>query len=64
MGSETRMERFMPRDTLPGFFRELAEMLENGGGNGMESIRAFRKMKITLEDTGTSVAVKVKFKAG
>jgi hypothetical protein len=62
MSSETRIERIILRETMPDFFRELAHMFENGGGNGMESIAEFRKMKISIEEISGRIAVQIKFK--
>jgi XXXCH domain-containing protein len=62
MSSETRIERIILRESLPDFFRELAHMFENGGGNGMESIAEFRKMKISIEESSGRIAVQIKFK--
>jgi hypothetical protein len=62
MSSETRIERIILRESLPDFFRELAHMFENGGGNGMESIAEFRKMKISIEESSGRIAVQINFK--
>jgi XXXCH domain-containing protein len=61
MNQETRLERIVGREDLPGFFREMAEMLESGQ-EGELPLSEFRKMKISLEDKQGAVQVSIKYK--
>jgi len=63
MSGECKIERRMPKEGLPGFFRELADALENGGGEGeFENLDGFVKLKVSLKEEFGGFSVKLKVK--
>ena len=63
MSGECRIERYMPRQALPDFLRELADALEQGGGDGeFESVADFYKLKLSAKDEFGQLSVKMKVK--
>jgi len=63
MSGECKIERRMPKEGLPGFFRDLADALENGGGEGeFEKLDGFVKLKVSLKEEFGGFSVKLKVK--
>jgi XXXCH domain-containing protein len=64
MGGECRIERYMPRQALPDFLRELADAVEHGGGEGeFESVNGFYKLKLSAKEEFGQLSVKMKLKS-
>lgn len=64
MSESVTVERFIAREELPGFFRELADALEKGGADEMACVEEFGKFKITVKDEFGQVSLKMKAKVG
>lgn len=63
MSGECRIERYMPRQALPDFLRELADAVEQGGGEGeFESVGGFSKLKLSARNEFGQLSVKMKVK--
>ncbi len=64
MSGELRIERHMPKEGLPAFFRELAEAIEKGGGEGeFENLDGFVKLKLSLKEAFGGFSLKMKVKS-
>lgn len=62
MGS-IKIDKFMNKEELPAFFRELADVLEKGGEGELSCAEDFRKFKIRVRDEYGQVSLRVKLKA-
>jgi len=64
MSGECKMERHMPKEGLPAFFREMADALEKGGGEGeFENLDGFVKFKLSIKEAFGGFNLKMKVKA-
>jgi len=62
MREDRGIERHMSKEALPGFFRELADALEQGGGGEFESVGEFYRLKVSVRDEFGQLRVKLKIK--
>ncbi len=65
MGDKIKFERFLAQDGLPDFFRELADIIEDGQAGDPElstALNNFEKLKIGVEEAYGRLAVKVRIK--
>jgi XXXCH domain-containing protein len=63
MSNECRIERYMPKEALPDFLRELADALQQGGKEGeFDSVGEFYKLKLNFKDEFGQIRVKLKIR--
>jgi XXXCH domain-containing protein len=63
MGSATKLERYLTREELPAFLRELADALEQAPAEGeFACVADFRKLKLAVKHEFEQVTVKLKAK--
>lgn len=60
MSEDIRTERHMPKEALPGYLRELADALQQGGGGDFQSVGEFSKLKLRVRDEFGQIRVKLK----
>ena len=60
--STVKIDRFLAKDELPGFFRQLADALEKGGEGELACAEDFRKLKISVRDQFGQVSLRAKIK--
>lgn len=64
MSDSVTIERFLTREEVPAFFRDLADALEHGGESELACVEDFTKFKLTLKDEYGQVSLKLKAKVG
>lgn len=62
MSSSVKVERFITREELPGFFRGLADALETGGEGEFVCVEDFSGIKISIKEEFGQVSLKMKTK--
>lgn len=62
--SRNKIERYMSREELPAFLRELADALEGKAADGMECPEDFSKMKLTAKERYGKMEVNLKTAPG
>lgn len=60
--SSMKIDKFLKKEELPAFFRELAEAMEKGEGE-LSCVSDFRKMKLRVKDEYGQVSLRVKIKS-
>lgn len=62
MSEESKIARFMEKQELVSFFRDVADALEKGGKPGLEALEDFRKLKIGVKNEFGQLELKMKIK--
>ncbi|MDC0336157.1 GAK system XXXCH domain-containing protein [Pseudodesulfovibrio sp.] len=60
--SSFKIDKFLNKDELPEFFRQLADALEKGGKGELACAEDFRKLKISVRDEFGQVSLRTKIK--
>lgn len=60
--SSMKIDRFLKKEEVPDFLRELAEAMENGEGD-LGCASEFRKIKVRVKDEYGQVSLRVKIKS-
>ncbi len=63
MGSK-KIDKFIMRDELPQFFRDLADALEQGGEGDLACAMNYKKFKVHVRDEYGQVSLRMKMKSG
>lgn len=61
--SSVKIDKFLAKDELPEFFRQLADALEKGGEGELSCVDDFRRLKISVRDEFGQVSLRTKIKA-
>lgn len=61
--SSLKIDKYLKKEELPEFFRQLAAALEKGEGGELSCAEAFRKMKISVKDEYGQITLRAKIKS-
>lgn len=62
MGS-MKIDKFLTKEELPDFFRELADALESGGDSELSCATDFKKFKVRVRDEYGQISLRLKIKS-
>ena len=62
MADDLKFEKYIDEKELAGFFRGLADALENGGKDEFECVDDFKKMKLSVKNEFGQISLKAKIK--
>jgi XXXCH domain-containing protein len=63
MGNDMTISKYLDPKELAGFFRDLADAVENGGHDEFACVDDFRKIKVVVKNEYGQIGLKAKFKA-
>lgn len=61
--SSMKIQKYVAKEDLPAFFRELADAIESGEGGELACASAFKKMKINVKDEYGQISLSAKIKS-
>lgn len=61
--SSLKMAKYISREELPDFFRELAHAIETGEGGDLSCANEFKKMKFSVKDEYGQISLRAKIKS-